>query len=107
MASKNRYIPASVRAKVPIDTCANSPFKPATGCKNYICPMWIYNGGRFDESGFHIDHILELSHGGKNSVDNLQALCPSCHAVKTKRCSKQKWDFTSAEIDDGRSHMIE
>jgi predicted HNH restriction endonuclease len=36
-----------------------------------------------------------------NHISNLQALCPNCHAVKTKRFMKQKKIFTSEEIDFG------
>ena len=85
--------------------CANSPYNQATGCLNYICPMWKSNGGYFDESGFEIDHIVEVTHGGTNELSNLQVLCPCCHSVKTKRCAKQNWTFTSDEIDSGRAHM--
>lgn len=55
-------------------TCAKIP--------NYTCPM---GGKPFDESGYDIDHIKELRHGGSNDSSNLQALCPSCHRVKTTR----------------------
>lgn len=33
---------------------------------------------------FQIDHIIELRHGGKDEYDNLQALCPNCHSLKTR-----------------------
>lgn len=33
---------------------------------------------------FQIDHIVELRHGGKDEYDNLQALCPNCHSLKTR-----------------------
>ena len=33
---------------------------------------------------FDIDHIVELSQGGTDTVDNLQALCVQCHAIKTR-----------------------
>ena len=33
---------------------------------------------------FHLDHIICLRNGGKDELDNLQALCPNCHAEKTK-----------------------
>lgn len=49
----------------------------------YICPQWKNYGGSFDKSMYHIDHIVELQHGGTNHHSNLQALCPQCHAVKT------------------------
>ena len=53
-----------------------------------------------------IDHIVEVKHGGTNDLSNLQALCPCCHAVKTRRCAQQSWEFTSPEIDSGRANMI-
>ena len=63
--------------------CANRPDAVAVGCKAYACPMWALPGrcGAFDEAGFEIDHIVEVSHGGDDGPDNLQALCPCCHAV--------------------------
>jgi len=104
--SKRKVISTSVRDELlRSNQCANIPNLFALGCKDYICPMWKSNSGFFDESGFQIDHIVEVTHGGGNTIDNLQLLCPSCHAVKTKRCSKQKWNFTSSEIDDGCSFM--
>jgi 5-methylcytosine-specific restriction endonuclease McrA len=67
--------------------------------------MWIFNEGKFDESGYQIDHILEVTNSGSNDSSNLQVLCPSCHSVKTKRCSKQKWKYTSEELDYGYCSM--
>jgi 5-methylcytosine-specific restriction endonuclease McrA len=32
---------------------------------------------------YEVDHIVRLQHGGSNEIDNLQALCPSCHRNKT------------------------
>ena len=55
---------------------------------NYKCPLWQKNDetkGSFDESGYEIDHMSELSISGNNELSNLQALCKSCHTVKTKR----------------------
>lgn len=34
--------------------------------------------------GFDIDHIVELRDGGKDELENLQALCALCHAKKTR-----------------------
>ena len=33
---------------------------------------------------FEIDHIQELRDGGEDTFENLQALCPNCHAEKTR-----------------------
>jgi hypothetical protein len=85
--------------------CANSPINPATGCKGYECPFWKFCQGEFDESGYQIDHIVELSIGGTNDITNLQVLCVNCHSVKTKRAQKQKWEYTSQELDDGYCKM--
>jgi len=56
-------------------TCAGS-------VPDYVCPM---KKEPFDESGYEIDHIQELRDGGTNDLSNLQALCISCHRVKTSR----------------------
>ena len=32
---------------------------------------------------FECDHIIPLANGGKNTVENLQALCKNCHKNKT------------------------
>lgn len=36
-------------------------------------------------SGVHFDHIWPASEGGDASLENCQALCPSCHRWKTSR----------------------
>ena len=107
MATVHRKaISASVRSELlKTNQCANRPQVFATGCAGYQCPLWLMNEGFFDESGYEIDHIVEVKHNGTNDVDNLQLLCPCCHSVKTKRCAKQKWTFTSNEIDQGRAFM--
>ena len=33
---------------------------------------------------FHLDHIKALANGGTNKPKNIQVLCISCHADKTK-----------------------
>ena len=33
---------------------------------------------------FEVDHIIELHEGGEDAYENLQALCPNCHAKKTR-----------------------
>lgn len=89
--------------------CANRPDAFAVGCKAYVCPMWSMpgRGGAFDEAGYEIDHVIEVSHGGVDAPDNLQALCPCCHAVKTKRFLGQKrcFAFHSSDLHSGRAMM--
>jgi 5-methylcytosine-specific restriction endonuclease McrA len=50
--------------------------------EGYNCPL---DNKPFDESGYEIDHIVELCNGGSNEDSNLQALCIMCHRVKTSR----------------------
>ena len=50
--------------------------------EGYKCPL---DKKPFDESGYEIDHIVELCKGGSNEDANLQALCIMCHRVKTSR----------------------
>ena len=33
---------------------------------------------------FEIDHIIEIQDGGEDVYENCQALCPNCHASKTR-----------------------
>lgn len=37
-----------------------------------------------DQREYDIDHIKPLANGGTNTLDNLQAICKSCHSEKTK-----------------------
>lgn len=55
--------------------------------KNYNCPLWENKerNGSFGEEGYQIDHIVEHAISKNDAPENLQALCLSCHSVKTKR----------------------
>jgi 5-methylcytosine-specific restriction endonuclease McrA len=46
---------------------------------------------------YEIDHKTPLCRGGTNELDNLQALCPLCHAGKTQ----------DEEQETGRMHTVE
>lgn len=65
--------------------CANSPKSKVV--ENYSCPLWEHKTrkGSFGEEGYHIDHIKEFCISKNDDITNLQALCVSCHSVKTKR----------------------
>ncbi len=67
--------------------CNNRPELELIGIGNYECPLWKKqdeNRGIFDESGYDIDHIIEWCITHDDSIANLQALCKSCHSVKTR-----------------------
>ena len=70
-------------------------FKCAESIPDYTCPL---KGEPFDESGYEIDHIQELRDGGSNELTNLQALCISCHRVKTTRNTSMGIKRVVAEI---------
>lgn len=81
--SQKKFIAGSQKYK-----CANNPHILLAINKliNYKCPLWRNNGdGSFDEAGYEIDHIEEYSINQNDNINNLQALCLSCHRVKTKK----------------------
>lgn len=91
--------------------CANEPGSNLDKLQHYSCPLWeksnVKTRGSFDESGYDIDHIKEFSVTGDNGIDNLQALCKNCHAVKTKvflrsltKAKKDSFDNDDMDIDD-------
>ena len=53
--------------------CANKPDIVLKGLETYKCPLWLKseedNRGSFDQSGFDMDHIDELSISCNNSLD--------------------------------------
>ncbi len=72
------------------------------GIQDYTCPI---KNKLFDEAGYDVDHILPLIDGGTNDPMNLQALCPSCHRVKTVR-EHQVRSIRAEEIKQ-QSHLDE
>lgn len=42
------------------------------------------------EIGNEVDHVIELSAGGENSIDNLQVLCNQCHKKKTSAYNSKR-----------------
>ena len=55
--------------------------------KQSICSTYNYKCSicRTDlvEREFDIDHKIPIASGGKNSIENLQPLCKTCHKKKT------------------------
>lgn len=96
---KRQYIPEGIKKIVAGNQrykCANNPTITLEGLENYKCPMWLTDGS-FDAAGYEIDHIVEVSIGGYNDISNLQALCPSCHSVKTKHfiSANSSWNLAN------------
>ena len=66
--------------------CANKLGSNLRGLEGFKCSCWKEDqGGSFDESGYEIDHIIEFCISHDDDKKNLQALCTTCHRVKTKR----------------------
>ena len=99
--NKKKYICREVKDIV----LKNQQYKCANSIKNYNCLLWMINNGNFDEAGYQFDHINEYCLSSDNSVTNIQALCPNCHAVKTKRFMQNKKIFSTFELDNGSGIM--
>ena len=54
-------------------------------CNSYQCPLKVANIKFSDDKSPdpEIDHILPVSEGGNNDLENFQALCGCCHNKKT------------------------
>jgi len=70
--------------------------------KNYNCPLWQNEErqGSFGEEGYQIDHIIEHSVSRNDTPENLQALCLSCHSVKTRRFMIQNEEKTMTDKNE-------
>lgn len=44
-----------------------------------------YCGSKFVDDRFHVDHIVPLSRGGTNSLENLVLACPHCNQTKNNK----------------------
>ncbi len=93
---KTRKVTNSVKKQVAgkqYNKCANNPNTKVIGLDNYKCPLWQNKNndikGCFDESGYEIDHIIEHSLTQNDDINNLQALCKSCHTVKTNNFNRK------------------
>ncbi len=84
--------------------CANKPGYKIKGMNNYLCPLWakqdINIRGSFDQSGYDIDHIIEHCISHNDDESNLQALCKSCHSVKTATFMRNRRTINTIIIDD-------
>ena len=81
------------------------PHYPSINLSDYSCLLWHYQDGSFDQSGYEFDHIDEYSITNNNTLENIQALCPMCHSVKTKKFKNNRNFFTSTELANGAGMM--
>ena len=66
--------------------------------ENHTCQICGFNQSYINESGnkkwiIEVDHIIEKSKGGGETIDNLMVLCPNCHAKKTYGIIKVDEDY--------------
>ncbi len=91
--------------------CKNEPGANLEGLTDYKCPLWTNSEtalrGCFDESSYEIDHIVEHSVSHDDSDSNLQALCKSCHAVKTSRFMRNHTKQTDTKSPKTNSNVLE
>lgn len=57
--------------------------------ENHTCQICNYRYEYLNKLGnkawiIEVDHIIDKSHGGGETIDNLWVLCPNCHTKKTK-----------------------
>ena len=55
---------------------------------------------------FEVHHVFAFSLGGEDLLGNLQALCPSCHAIHSRR--EQPWIMLAKRVRTvtaGREHL--
>jgi hypothetical protein len=72
----NRYIPVQWKQEIIM--------KQRSYCASPNCAK-LHNGKKMKVNmNANFDHIRPLAMNGKNTKSNIQALCPGCHAVKTR-----------------------
>lgn len=79
--------------KKQLHKCANYPGSNFEMKYNFQCLLYKIEErkGNFGEEGCEIDHILPVSKGGCSNIENAQALCLSCHRVKSNFENKERY----------------
>lgn len=63
-------------------------WKRLRGLAKRHLPYWCAQCGAepmVGHAGLELDHIIPAAEGGGDELDNLQWLCPACHAEKSRR----------------------
>jgi 5-methylcytosine-specific restriction protein A len=61
------------------------------GCESPSCTGMPAERNRRGEPILDVDHIKDLALGGEDHPRNMAALCPNCHACKTRGANATKW----------------
>jgi len=76
-------------------TCQRCPTRPMRKDKPWLP----------DLSQLHCDHIIPLSRGGKDAMDNLQTLCAPCNLHKSSQ-TEAEFDQKCKAFDAKRRQMV-
>lgn len=60
-------------------------------CENHACSGMPSDTTRAGEPILEVDHIVDLGLGGTDHPENAIALCPNCHAMKTRGKRSDHW----------------
>ncbi|AYV78903.1 MAG: hypothetical protein Edafosvirus46_5 [Edafosvirus sp.] len=87
--------------------CNNEPGKNLYRLIDVKCPRWETHGGNFSQGGYQVDHNIERSIGGSDDIENLQALCLDCHAVKTNNFMRLPKDEKKKLKEKNKDNALE
>lgn len=60
-------------------------------CENPACTGMPPDISRTGSPILDIDHVVDLAHGGLDHPANMIAVCPNCHAAKTRGSQRRRW----------------
>ena len=72
------------------------------GCENPECGGMAPDTDSSGSAILEVDHIEELSNGGSDHPLNMIALCPNCHAMKTRGARRAHWKKLFSEVVNSR-----
>lgn len=67
-------------------------------CESLRCTGMPAETNRAGEAILDVDHVHDLAKGGEDHPRNMVALCPNCHAVKTRGANVQRWRRELAQV---------
>ena len=71
-------------------------------CENPECGGMAADTDPTGRAILEVDHIEELSNGGADHPMNMIALCPNCHAMKTRGAQRAHWKKLFSEVVNTR-----